>query len=168
MKTLFLLRHAKSSWDNANLTDFERPLNARGLKAAPFMGGLIGKNLLQPDLILSSPAERAKQTALLVKEAARIKNEIRYEEKIYEANSLALIKIISELDDKIETVLLVGHNPGLEGLIKFLTSEGRTLPTAALAEINLNVRKWSEVKSNCGQLKRLIRPKDEMKNLSAD
>ncbi len=79
MKTLYILRHAKSTWTDANLSDFERPLNERGVKTAPFMGELMAKKNFQPDLILSSPAQRAKQTALLIKKAGRMKAEIKYD-----------------------------------------------------------------------------------------
>ena len=160
MKTLFVLRHAKSSWDNADLSDFARPLNERGLKAAPFMGKFIYKNQLQPKLILSSPAERAKQTAILIKENAQIGGEIRYDERIYEASPSRLLEVISEQSDKIQLVMLVGHNPGLEGLLKILTDEIQPMPTAALAVIDLKISKWSGISSSTGNLRMLIRPKE--------
>lgn len=162
MKTLLILRHAKSSWDNAELSDFERPLNQRGLEAAPLMGNVISKNNLQPQIILSSPAERAKQTAILIKKAARLESEINYVEEIYEASPLRLLNVVSQTDDENEMVLVVGHNPGLEGFIKMLTEESYTMPTAALAKIDLNVKSWSEVGSNCGKVDLFIRPKDEI------
>ncbi len=160
MKTLFVLRHAKSSWENTNLSDFARSLNERGLKAAPLMGRFIYKNHLQPELILSSPAERAKQTAILIKENAQIGGEIRYDERIYEASPSRLLEIVSEQNDEIESVMLVGHNPGLEGLLKILTDETQTMPTAALAVIDLKIGKWSEITSSKGNLRTLIRPKE--------
>ena len=165
MKTLLILRHAKSSWDNDILSDFDRPLNSRGLETAPVMGNVIYKKRLQPSLIISSPAKRAKQTAILIKETAQIKSSIRYEEKIYEASPISLLHIIGEVEDKNEVVLLIGHNPGLEGFIKILTGEIKTMPTAGLAKIELNVDSWNEITSDCGKLEFLIRPKDEMKNL---
>jgi len=160
MKTLFVLRHAKSSWDNADLPDFARPLNERGLKAAPLMGKFIYKNQLQPKLILSSPAERAKQTAILIKENAQIGGEIRYDERIYEASPSRLLEVISEQSDKIQLVMIVGHNPGLEGLLKILTDEIQPMPTAALAVIDLKISKWSGISSSTGNLRMLIRPKE--------
>lgn len=168
MKTLFILRHAKSSWDNADLADFDRPLNSRGLRAATFIGNFIYENKIQPNLILSSPAKRAKQTIVLVKETALLERKLRYEEKIYEASPLTLLHILSEVEDKNETIMLVGHNPGLEGLIKLLTGEEPTMPTAGFAKVNLNIEKWSDVATNCGQLESLIRPKDELKDFIAD
>ncbi|HVS20274.1 MAG TPA: histidine phosphatase family protein, partial [Pyrinomonadaceae bacterium] len=87
MKTLVLLRHAKSSWKDGSVKDFDRPLNQRGLKTAPLVGRLMRKRKLKPDLVLSSPAERARQTARLVIEAARLNVELRHDERIYEAGA---------------------------------------------------------------------------------
>jgi phosphohistidine phosphatase len=161
MKTLYILRHAKSSWDNPLLADFERPLNKRGLDAAPFMGEIIYKNRFKPELLLSSPAKRAKQTAVLVREVGAIEPEIRFDERIYEASPQTLVQIISELGEQADSLLLVGHNPGLEGLIRFLTGETHPMPTATLAVIDLNIENWADVAAECGTLKNLIRPTDE-------
>ena len=114
MKTLLLLRHAKSSWSNPSLRDFDRPLNERGLKAAPLIGSLLLKRQLQPGLVLSSPAERARQTAALVVEAAQFAITPRFDERIYEASALALLELISQIDDGVEQAMIVGHNPGIE------------------------------------------------------
>lgn len=165
MKTLLILRHAKSSWDNPELSDFDRPLNSRGLEAAPVMGGVIYKKNLQPDLIISSPAKRAKQTAILIKETAQIDVSINYEERIYEASPISLLHVIGDAEDRYERILLVGHNPGLEGFIKILTGEIQSMPTAALAKIDLNIDSWDEITANCGKLDFLLRPRDEIKGL---
>jgi len=161
MKTIYILRHAKSSWDNPNLADFERSLNERGLRSAPLIGEIICRNKFQPDLILSSPAQRAKQTAVLVKEAGKIDAEIQFDERIYEASPPQLVQVIAELKTDAESAMLVGHNPGLEGLIRFLTGENQAMPTAALAVIDLQVQNWAEAIANCGNLRTLIRPNDE-------
>ncbi|HSK71280.1 MAG TPA: histidine phosphatase family protein [Pyrinomonadaceae bacterium] len=166
MKTIYLLRHAKSSWDNRNLADFERPLNESGVKTAPFMGEIIKKNNFQIDLILSSPAERAKQTARLVKEAGELKAEIRFDERIYEASPLRLLEIVSELDKNTKSAMLVGHNPGFEGLVRFLSGETQSMPTAALAVIDLDADSWQEIEPGCCNLRLLIRPKEEMKTVA--
>lgn len=160
MKTLFVMRHAKSSWDDAALSDFERPLNERGLQAAPLMGEVIRKNQFQPELIISSPAKRAAQTAGLVKDAARINGEIGFDERIYEASPARLLEVIGGQNGNGESILLVGHNPGLEGLIKFLTGELQPMPTAALAVIDLNINDWNEINSSSGSLRTLFRPKE--------
>ncbi len=166
MKTLLILRHAKSSWDNLQMSDFERPLNARGLEAAPFIGKIIYDKKLQPDLVLSSPAKRAKQTAILIKQSAQISANIKYEQKIYEASPLILVEIISEIDDNFALILLVGHNPGLESLVRILAGQLQPMPTAALAKINLNIEKWADIKADCGNLEFLITPKNEINKLT--
>lgn len=160
MKTLFILRHAKSSWNNADLSDFERPLNERGLETAPFMGEIFKENQFKPELILSSPARRAEQTANLIKDAARINGEIKFDERIYEASPSRLLEVIAEQSEKIESLMLVGHNPGLEGLIKVLTGEIQPMPTAALAVIDLKIESWKEINNSTGSLRTLIRPKE--------
>ena len=157
------MRHAKSSWDNPDLADFERPLNERGLQAAPFVGKLMRERRLRVDLILSSPARRAGQTATLVKEAAELAAELRYDERIYEASPTSLLYLLAETEDEFDSVLLVGHNPGLEGLIKILSGGILSMPTAALAEIELNVDFWSKIAAESGRLNFVVRPKDEMK-----
>ena len=160
MKTLYLMRHAKSSWEDASLSDFERPLNDRGLSAAPFMGKLMREKGLEPDVILSSPAERAKQTASLVKEASGISHEIRFDDRIYEASPHTLVQVASEIDNANTSAMLVGHNPGMEGFIRYLTGNLEPMPTAALAGIKLNIDKWSEIADGCGDLLEILRPKD--------
>lgn len=147
------------------MSDFERPLNSRGLQTAPFMGGQIYKNGLIPDLIVSSPAKRTKQTAVLVRGSAGVESKIQYEDKIYEASPTTLLYITSEFADKYESVLLVGHNPGIEGFIRILTSEIHQMPTGAIASISLNIEKWSDISINCGQIELLMRPKDLMKRV---
>lgn len=162
MKKLYILRHAKSSWDNPILADFERPLNERGVKTADFMGKLISKNDFLPDLILCSPATRARETANIIKKTANLQADIKFEENIYEASPQMLLKIISEINENFQTVMLVGHNPGLEGLIKTLTGETQSMPTAGLAIIEVNTEKWKEIKPENGILQNLVRPKIEV------
>jgi len=161
MKTLYLLRHAKSSWDDPGLKDFDRPLNERGLKAAPRMGAYIKKEKIRPDLILSSPAFRAKQTTTLVCEAAGLTGvDIDFDERIYEASAQRLFEIVAGLKDNFDSAMMVGHNPGFEELLAALTGESKRMRTAALACIELNVKKWSDVSANSGKLKWLVKPKD--------
>lgn len=160
MKTLLLLRHAKSSWKDLSLPDFERPLNGRGLKAAPLIGKFLRKQKLRLNLVLSSPAERARQTVRLALEAARIAAEQRYDERIYEASAARLLEVISQIEDSAKVVLLVGHNPGLEELLELLTGEVRRMPTGALARIKLDLNKWSEARERTGHLEWLVKPKE--------
>lgn len=160
MKTLYIFRHAKSSWDNPNLADFDRPLNERGLKAVPLMGEMMLKNNFQPVIILSSPAIRAKETTNLLKNFANWKTRINFDERIYEASPQTLLNVISELDETAESAMIVGHNPGLEGLIKTITGEYEPMPTAALAVIDLKAEKWGEIVNRGGRLREIIRPKE--------
>lgn len=163
MKTLLLLRHAKSSWKNPELKDFDRPLNKRGSKAAPLMGKFMKERKLKPDLIISSPAVRARMTAALVAESGELQAELRYDERIYEADVEALVKVVSQIDEAAEAVLIVGHNPGLQELLKFLTDEEHEFPTAALAQISLKPDKWSGVQQHSGRLKWVVTPKSASK-----
>ena len=123
------------------------------------MGEIIVKNKLRIDLITSSPARRARQTAILIKEAAGINGEIEYDDRIYEASPPRLLNVISEIDEKHQSVMLVGHNPGLEGLLKSLAGELHPMPTAALAVIDLKIDKWNEISAECGTLQTLLRPR---------
>jgi phosphohistidine phosphatase len=160
MKTLYILRHAKSSWRDQGLEDFDRPLNGRGSEAAPLVGRFVGKKKLRVDLMLSSPAVRARQTAALVREAAALSAELLYDERIYEADAARLLEVVSQAAETADALMLVGHNPGMEGLIKLLTGEERQMPTAALACVTLDVEKWGEVRAGAGRLEWLVRPKE--------
>ncbi len=160
MKTLFIMRHAKSSWDNSDWSDFERPLNQRGFETAPFMGELMKENNFTPRIIVSSPAIRAKQTADLVRESAGFEAEINFDERIYEASPLRLLEIVSDIKDENESAMIVGHNPGFESLVRVLTGKIEAMPTAALAVIDLEINLWREIDSETGNLRKLIRPKE--------
>ena len=137
MKILYVLRHAKSSWDNESLSDFERPLNDRGERTAPFVGQVMAERSYVPATIVSSPAKRAASTAEMAKGSAGFDTEIRYDDRIYEASPNTLRQVVSELDDAIDSAMIVGHNPGMEGFVRYLTGEMEPMPTAALAVIEL-------------------------------
>lgn len=154
------MRHAKSSWADANLADFDRPLNQRGLETAPFMGAVIKAKGIIPELIISSPAKRAKDTALLLKEAGDLSAELVFEDKIYEASPLSLMYISAGIDETVKTAMLIGHNPGMESFIKALTGSLEFMPTAAIAKITLNIENWYDVSANCGNLAFVLRPKE--------
>ena len=163
MKDIYILRHAKSSWTDNSLADFDRPLNTRGLNAAPFIGEMMATRGALPDVIISSPAKRAMQTAILATEASGSHAAIQYDERIYEATVQTLVSVVSQIDDKFESALIVGHNPTMEGLINYLTGILEPMPTAALASIALDIDSWSNLAPKCGSLKFLIRPSEEMK-----
>ena len=139
------MRHAKSSWERADLSDFERPLNERGRHAAPLIGQFIVENQLQPDIVLSSPAKRAEQTARIVRQTAQIQSQIIFNAYIYEAVPGRLLDVLSEQEDTNTSILLVGHNPGIEGLIKILTGESPQVPTASLAVVDLEIGRWRDI-----------------------
>ena len=159
MKTLLLLRHGKSSWDDPALEDFDRPLNERGVIASELMGKYARKKKISADLVMSSPATRAKHTTELFMTAARLKNAPVYDERIYEASARRLLQIISAVDDTNKIVLLIGHNPGFEDLCERLTGEARKDPTASLTCIGLGIDKWSAPKGGKGKLKWRMTPK---------
>jgi phosphohistidine phosphatase len=159
MKTLYVLRHAKSDWNDASLTDFERPLNERGVHAAQKMGAFMQQRGIVPDLIISSPARRARETAQIIKDAAVIAAEIHFEPRIYEAGMGDLMEIVSQVENDCEKLLIVGHNPGFEQLVEILSGEFQPMPTAALAEIELPIENWSETIRG-GKLKNLFKPKE--------
>ena len=161
MKTLFVLRHAKSSWNEPDISDFDRPLNERGVAAAPFMGKLMAARQLSPDVILSSPANRARTTSELLKAAAGLEVPIKFDDRIYEASPQSLLGVIAEIEVLNASAMLVGHNPGIEGLIRILTGRIEPMPTAALAIIDLRIENWGQISPGCGDLREVIRPREE-------
>lgn len=161
MRTLFLIRHAKSSWADLNIHDFDRPLNDRGKKNAPFMGKLLAKEKILPDLIISSPAKRAITTARkIAKEINYSIPKIEENKTIYEANVKTLLKIVNEINDKNKAVFLFGHNPGFTDFLNYLTGENiGNIPTCGIAEINFDVSSWKEISKDLGNLIRFDYPK---------
>src|SRR5258705_11487626 len=121
MKTLYLLRHAKSSWKDETLPDIERSLKGRGRKASQTVGGFLKEEKIIPDLVLSSSAIRARQTTDIVIDAAKLSTDVRFDERIYEADTRRLLEVLNQVEKSKKTVLLVGHNPGLEDFLKMLT-----------------------------------------------
>ena len=161
MKTLLLLRHAKSSWKQPELADHDRALNERGKRTAPLMGVLLQDEDLIPDLILCSSAVRAHITALLVAKACAYMGEIKKTRKLYLAEPQDYIEVLRQVDEKHARVLVVGHNPGLEMLIEALTGEAMAMPTAALAHIELSPKRWRDLDMNTEcKLVNVWRPKD--------
>ncbi|MBU0490079.1 MAG: histidine phosphatase family protein [Bacteroidetes bacterium] len=148
MKNLFLIRHAKSDWNDAKLDDFDRPLNKRGRKDAPFMAEQLSRRLNTHVLIISSPANRAFSTASEFAKALSINPEnIIKEPKLYEASVEDIIEVIEELPEKAETVLLFGHNPGITWAVNNITgSRIDNVPTCGICEISVDTENWSEAK----------------------
>ncbi len=161
MKTLLILRHAKSSWKKPGLTDHDRPLNKRGKHDAPRMGKLIREKGLIPNLIVSSSAKRARQTADRIAQACGYQSEVRIENDLYLAYPEVFIQILKFLSDEFDSVMVVGHNPGVEELLRLLTEREEAMPTAALAHLILPIQHWSEMNSQTtGKLTNLWRPKE--------
>ena len=161
MKTLLILRHAKSSWHNNHLPDHERPLNNRGQYDAPRMGKLMKQEDLVPDLIISSTAKRALMTAEAVALAMDYEKGVQITRRFYLAPPEAYIKMLQTLDNQINCVLVVGHNPGVGTLVEQLTGVYERMPTATLAQVALSIIQWSEfLKNTTGCLINVWYPKN--------
>lgn len=160
MKTLLILRHAKSSWKQPELTDHERPLTKRGQRAAIGVGKLLREEDLQPDLILSSTAVRARTTAEAVIEESGYEGEIELRREFYPGEPEDYLATLRGLSDEYQRVMVVGHNPGLEELLDQLTGEMPGLTTAALAQVALPIQSWRELgEQTQGQLVNLWKPR---------
>lgn len=145
MKTLLILRHAKSSWKDDSLPDHDRPLKKRGLKQAAEIGRLLGKQGLVPQRILCSTAERARRTAELAAAACGYRGGIDFRDALYSSDPATWLRLVAETGDRCERVLVAGHNPEVEELVQILTGEPVRMPTAALARVELPVEHWAEV-----------------------
>lgn len=145
MKTLLLMRHAKSSWKDDALPDHDRPLNKRGKRDAPRMGKLLREQDLIPDLILCSTSVRATSTAQAVLDECGGGAEIQRHPEIYDGDEADILEILCCLPEEAQTVLLVGHNPGLEVLVEMLSAENAAMPTSAIAQIELDLQRWQDL-----------------------
>lgn len=151
MKNLILLRHAKSSWDEPGLRDFERPLNSRGLRDAPVMGQRLAARGIQPDRVVASTALRARKTASLVAAELGCEGLISHVAEIYEASLDELLDVVRDLQDADGSVLLVGHNPGMSELVAaLLGSPYENLPTCGMISVNFSVGSWRLIEEGGG------------------
>jgi len=161
MKTLFLMRHAKSSWKDDSLDDHERPLKKRGKKDIKLIAKIMKKNNFDPDLIITSSAIRAKDTADLLAEALGYKGKIIVSDDLYMGEPADYMKILKNIKDKYNSVLMVGHNPGLEAYLQIIDGEIEALPTAGLGHLVLAIEDWSEITlETMGDLVGFWKPKD--------
>lgn len=169
MKTLTVMRHAKSSWDDPGLNDFDRPLNARGRKAARAMGKELKHRGFRFDQVIASPAMRVRETLNVFAEGYGEEFEVRFEPEIYEATVDRLLHLVREIPESVTAPLLVGHNPGLHELLLELTCDDRDklrhhvaakLPTAAVATVRFPAERWADIEPGSGEIAELIVPKE--------
>jgi phosphohistidine phosphatase len=161
MKKLLLMRHAKSSWDDSDIPDHERPLKKKGKKDAERMGKMLKAKEMEPDLIMSSTAVRAKQTAEIVAETCKCKKEIIFLDSLYMAEPSDILRAIEKNGKDKKTIMVIGHNPGLEAFLQIANGKVETLPTASIAYLTTSIDDWSHLeKGENIKLKKLWRPKD--------
>lgn len=155
MKTIILVRHAKSSWKNPSLDDFDRPLSKRGKRNAPFMGEKLKQRKIIPDLVLSSPAKRARKTAAAVARTLDYpKKKIMFFDKMYHASARYLFELLKGLGDDSETVMLFGHNPSFNDLADLLLKRNPidNIPTSGVCCISFAVNQWQKVEEGGGEI----------------
>lgn len=162
MKRLTLVRHAKSSWKHAALADIDRPLCGRGKKDAPRMGAYLAGAGITPDIILSSPARRARKTAMLLAgEIPGAGERVLVDPALYEAGAAVLLARVRALDETWRHVMLVGHNPGLTDFVNLLTAAGiDKLPTCGVQVLDLDITSWHAAGAGCGRTVMIFAPKE--------
>jgi len=145
MKRVYLIRHAKSSWKDMSLDDFDRPLNKRGKANAPMMGERLSVKGVKPDLIISSPAKRAKMTAEVLAEKVTYEKEILFDDDIYDAFIEDLEDILRAVSDSNRCIFLIGHNPELNDLVQHYVHFDENLPTCGIVEIEFDCEAWRDI-----------------------
>lgn len=168
MKTLYLIRHAKSSWKDGGLRDFERPLNKRGKRDAPEMGQRLKGNKVKADVIISSSAKRAFKTAkIIAREIGYPVKKIVKKESVYLADVPTLIKVIRKISDKHQQAMLFGHNPGLTMLANFLVNgqQVENIPTCGIFCVEFEINSWKEVDQGIGNIRFFDYPKKPLETL---
>jgi len=172
-KTLLIMRHAKSSWSSEGLADIDRPLSGRGKRDAPRMARWLGERDLVPGLILASPAKRTRSTAKRLTKACDFSGEVRLIESLYDATAETYLQVLADLqyeehrtrtdEDRLNRVMVIGHNPTLEELVYELTGESHRMPTAAIAVVEIQHESWAaldESPKNAGHLVELALPRE--------
>jgi phosphohistidine phosphatase len=167
MRRVYLLRHAKSSWTDRSLADRDRPLAGRGKRAAKAVAAHIEAQGIRPDLVLCSPARRSRETLARVEAAFGGPVEARFDEALYAASEAELLAHLRALPPEVRSVMIIGHNPGLQDLAVALASEGaerarmeQKYPTAAIATIDVSADDWSAIERGSGELVAYVRPRD--------
>ena len=159
-QTLYLLRHAKSSWKDSSLRDFDRPLKGRGRDAAKQIGKRLASEKPEPEVVICSPAARTRETAKIVLKHAKFKVDVSFDERIYEASLRDLLQVVADIPDDKQTAMMIGHNPGFEELVAYLSGEHLRMPTCAVAKIRLDVASWKDVRADEGTLEWFVTPKE--------
>lgn len=165
MKKLYIIRHAKSSWDEVGLKDFDRPLNHRGIADAPKMGERLKAKGVKPDMILASSAVRAKKTIKAIAKKVKFKNKIIFKRKIYEASLSTLHKMIKKVNEKNSTLFLCGHNFELNMLAEKYVGFDENLPTCGIVEIEFNCKNWKDINKKNARLISFDYPKKMTKKV---
>ncbi len=161
MKTLLLMRHGKSSWKDENLSDHERPLKKRGTKDTKRIAKEIKKNNLEPDLILSSTATRARQTAEIIVDKLDYQEQVIFSDALYMGEPQDFVHLLNTISNDHDTVMIVGHNPGLEALLQILDGEIESLPTAGLGHLVLAIDDWQDLSlDTMGEMVGFWKPKE--------
>jgi phosphohistidine phosphatase len=142
------------------MRDFDRPLKGRGRDAAKQIGKRLGEEKPHPELVVCSPAARTRETAEIVLKHARLKVEPTFDKRIYEASLRDLLHVMADVPDDKQVAMMIGHNPGFEELVAFLSGEHRRMPTCGLAKIRLDVANWKDVRAGEGTLEWFIVPKE--------
>jgi phosphohistidine phosphatase len=145
MKKLYLIRHAKSSWEDFSLSDFDRTLNKRGEKDAPFMGNILKNKDIDIDIILSSPAKRAKQTAKIIANKLNCEEKIVFEPNIYEASLQDIENIVKDINNSHKTAFLFGHNPSLNMFAYKYLHYQENIPTCTIVAIEFECKNWNDI-----------------------
>ncbi|NND35239.1 MAG: histidine phosphatase family protein [Saprospiraceae bacterium] len=161
MKKLYLVRHAKSSWDDYTLPDEKRPLNSRGKRDAPVMAGVLTRKAPELAWLVSSPAKRAYTTAkVFAKDLGLTKEKLNRDARLYHASAHQIMHVIKETDDTIDEVAVFGHNPGMTDFLnRYTDGYVDNIPTCGLAIIHFDVEKWSGSDSKPGKLVEFLYPK---------
>ncbi len=169
MRELSLLRHAKSSWDDERLADFDRPLAPRGLVAAPRMGRHMRAIDLAPERVICSPATRTRETTRLVLAELEAPAPVTFDGDVYEASQEKLRRALGRVEADVGRLLLVGHNPGLQALILWLTADrlpadcaylAENLPTGALVVLDVDAPDWARLARGCATVRHAMRPRE--------
>jgi len=159
MKTLYIIRHAKSSWRDISTDDFDRPLRQRGKNDALLMANKLLEFGISPDFIISSPSKRTKCTVDIITTQIKYNKEIEYNNKIYESNMLSLKNIIKNIDNQYNVVFLFGHNPGLNMLAEDLCGFVKNIATTGIIGIRFNINSWSDISNRNSVFLEYIYPK---------